>query len=216
MENEVLHVPLAKIVPEEIGVYKVRKHLDEKHIDELAEDIRTNGIIEPVILTRTRDGDGFAIVCGNNRVAASRKAGLETIPAIVKTMDEKERVSMALRENLQRNDLTPKEIRDALNFEWNSGWYETQKDLANAIGKGEAWVSQILGDVKVLEDNKDKLDPRAENLPPAVINPIRAAKPEVFVKIANELAQGALPHDQKIIKERRREVEATFAKDDKD
>src|SRR6266571_4516051 len=217
MENEMLNVPLAKIATnEEIGVYKVRKTFNQKHIDELADDIRRNGIIEPVILARAKDGDGFSVVCGYNRIAASRKLGLEAVPAILKNLDEKERVSMSFRENLLRDDLKPKEVRDGLNFQWNSGWYKTQKDLAIAVGKGEAWVSQYLGDVKVLHENKDKLDPRAENLPPAVLNPIRAAEPEVFVKIANELAKGELPRDQKVIAERRKEVERGFEVDDKD
>src|SRR5712664_2129831 len=123
MHNETLNVPLAKIATnEELGAYKVRKTLNQKHIDELADDIRTNGIIEPVILTRAKEGDGFSVVCGYNRIAASRKLGLETIPAIVKNLDDKERVSMSFRENLLRDDLKPKEIRDGLNFQWNPGW----------------------------------------------------------------------------------------------
>src|SRR3989442_9081105 len=73
VESRMENVPLAKIATDdEIGVYKVRKTFNQKHVDELADDIRTNGIIEPVILTRAKEGDGFSVVCGYNSIAACR------------------------------------------------------------------------------------------------------------------------------------------------
>ena len=83
-----------------------RKHFDDARLDELAESIRSQGIIQPLVV-RVREGGGFELVAGERRWRAAQRAGLHQVPAVVREVAESQAFEMALVENLQREDLNP-------------------------------------------------------------------------------------------------------------
>ena len=119
-----------------------RKTFDEIKLTELANSIRLHGIIAPVILVK-RDNGRYMIIAGERRCKAARKAGLVTIPAIVKDLTQQQINELALIENLQREDLNPIEIANALRSLMSEHGY-TQEEVADRIGKSRPAVANLL------------------------------------------------------------------------
>ena len=90
-----------------------RKDFDEAALNELADSIKKHGLLQP-ILVRTKATGGYEIIAGERRWRASRIAGLRTVPVVVREMDEREVMEVALIENLQREDLNP--VEEALGY----------------------------------------------------------------------------------------------------
>lgn len=110
-----------------------RTHFDEESLNELANSIKELGVISPVTLRKNEDGT-YLIIAGERRYRASKKAGLKTIPAYVKTVDDEELMEMALIENIQREDLNAIEI--ALTFQRLMEEYKlTQERLSERVSK---------------------------------------------------------------------------------
>lgn len=165
-----------KIAPSEIPsnseqVYKIsldlitpnpnqpRTHFAQEDINELADSIRIQGVIQPVLLRKTAL-DKYEIVAGERRYRAAKQAGLKEIPAIVKELTDKETLELAIIENVQRADLNPVEEAKAyerLQTEFNL----TQAEVAERVGKERATVANLLRLLKLnpevlslLEDGK--------------------------------------------------------------
>jgi ParB family chromosome partitioning protein len=100
--GEIQDLPLSRLV---LGAYQPRKHFDPKKLEELAASIRARGVLQP-ILVRPITEDRFEIVSGERRYLASQRAGCRTIPAVIRTLDDREALEVALVVNLQRQDLT--------------------------------------------------------------------------------------------------------------
>lgn len=118
-----------------------RKTFDDDKLSELAESIRIHGIIQPIVV-REQDGR-FTIVAGERRFRAARKAGLKTVPIVVKNIDDKEHIELALIENIQREDLNAIEQATAIKMlmtEHNM----TQEQVADRIGKSRSAVANTL------------------------------------------------------------------------
>lgn len=122
--------------------YQPRKKFDEAALSELAESIKSYGVFQPIIVKKSIKG--YDLVAGERRVKASKLAGLQTIPAIVKDFSDEMMREIALLENLQRENLTSielawayKNILDALDI--------TQDELANKLGKSRSSVTNTLG-----------------------------------------------------------------------
>ena len=98
------------------GKFQPRKHWDEAKLDELAESIKAQGVIQPIVVREvaTRGGKTFEIIAGERRWRASQRAGLTEIPVVVRRVDDRTVVAMALIENIQREDLHPLEEATAL------------------------------------------------------------------------------------------------------
>ena len=118
-----------------------RKTFNEESLNELAESIRTHGILQPLVVTKI--GDYYRIVAGERRFRAAKIAGLSMIPAIVKELSEKEVREIALVENLQREDLNPMEEAEAL-YSLLTENNLTQEALAHTIGKSRPAVANSL------------------------------------------------------------------------
>ena len=118
-----------------------RRHFDEAHIEELAESIRSKGVLLPLIVRR--DSDGYVLVAGERRWRAAQKAGLRELPVMVREVSGKEAFEIALIENIQREDLNPIE---------EAGAYKrlieehglTQEELAARVGKDRSTVANAL------------------------------------------------------------------------
>ena len=119
-----------------------RRHFDEEALKELAESIRAQGILQPLLVRP--DGSGnYQIVAGERRWRAARMANLSKVPVVIREMSDKEVMAAALIENLQREDLNAieeaqalKELRDALNI--------TQEELAKRLGKSRPAIANAM------------------------------------------------------------------------
>ena len=118
-----------------------RKTFNEESLNELADSIKTHGILQPLVVTKM--GDYYRIVAGERRFRAAKKAGLTALPVIIKELSEKEVREIALVENLQREDLNPMEESEAL-YTLLTENNLTQEALAQAIGKSRPAVANSL------------------------------------------------------------------------
>ena len=137
--NEIIEIDLKELRP---NPYQPRKVFDEEALNELASSIKEHGVFQPIIVKKTIKG--YDIVAGERRYRASKIAGLQTIPAIIKDFTDDEMMQISLLENLQRENLTAieeakayKAIIDASNI--------TQEELANKVGKSRSYITNILG-----------------------------------------------------------------------
>src|SRR5690606_36762819 len=119
------------------------KKFDDEKIDELAQSIKEHGVLQPIIVTKIRDGIGYYIVAGERRYKACKKLGLNTIPAIVRDIDRKIMAEIALLENLQRENLTVVEEANAYKMLIDE-YGLTQQEVADRIGKSRSHITNIL------------------------------------------------------------------------
>src|SRR5690606_42048749 len=103
--SQLQELPIGKISPD---LTQPRKHFDEEALEELAQSIRIHGILQPIIVVPK--GDGYQLVAGERRYRAAQKAGLATIPSLVRTLDDQNRLELSLIENIQRRDLNAIEM----------------------------------------------------------------------------------------------------------
>lgn len=114
------------------------------NLEELVESIREVGIVEPPTVFET-EGGKYQLITGHRRFRAARLAGLDQLEIIVKEPDEERRIRMkSIVSNVQRENVNPVEMAEALQSLLDDGAVETQRDLAKIIGKKESWVSDML------------------------------------------------------------------------
>ena len=119
-----------------------RREFDEKALEELAESIRNFGIIQPITLRKLID-DRYQIIAGERRWRASQMAGIQRVPAYIRTADDENMMQMALVENIQREELNPIEV--ALAYQHLIERYNLkQEELSEKIGKNRATIANTL------------------------------------------------------------------------
>lgn len=119
-----------------------RKIFKEKDLEELAESIKENGIIQPLIVAELDHGQ-FELVAGERRLRAAKKAGLEQVPVVVKRATDREKMIMSIIENVQRSDLNC--VEEALAYYQLMTEYKlTQEDVAKKLGKERSTVANFL------------------------------------------------------------------------
>lgn len=126
--------------------YQPRKVFDEDKLNELTESIKEFGIFEPIIVKKSIKG--YEIVAGERRSLAAKKAGLKTVPAIVRDFTDDEMMTIALLENIQRENLNVIEEANAYRNMIES-MHITQEELARKLGKSRSHVTNILGLLKL-------------------------------------------------------------------
>ena len=124
------------------GRHQPRMNIDDAGIEELAQSIRAQGVIEPVVV-RPRLAGGYEIIAGERRWRAAQRAGLATVPAVVREADDRQALALALIENIQREDLNPLEEAQALKGLLKE-YALTHEQLAEAVGKSRTAVSNLL------------------------------------------------------------------------
>ncbi|WP_305830121.1 ParB/RepB/Spo0J family partition protein [Photobacterium leiognathi] len=124
------------------GQYQPRKSMTEETLAELAESIRAQGIIQPIIVRRLANQD-FEIIAGERRWQAAKLAGLTKVPCLVKAVDDRATMAIALIENIQREDLNVIEEAVAL-ARLQQDFSLTHQQIADAVGKSRAAVSNLL------------------------------------------------------------------------
>ena len=131
-----------KLVQVEPNSNQPRKTFDNEKLEILADSIKEHGLIQPIIVVKNKKGN-YTIVAGERRWRAAKKAGLETIPAVIKDYSDRTVTEVALIENLQREDLNP--IEEALGYKSLMDEYKlTQDEISKRIGKSRSAVANSL------------------------------------------------------------------------
>ena len=141
-EEKKQHLQSLPIESMQRGKYQPRKDLNPEKLQELADSIKAQGVIQPIIV-RKRSFEKYEIVAGERRWRASQLAGLTQIPVVIKEIDDRTAMAMALIENIQREDLNPLEEAEALKRLLDE-FEMTHQLIAEAIGKSRTTVTNLL------------------------------------------------------------------------
>ena len=133
-----------------------RKDFDREKIQELADSIKENGLLQPILVTPLENG-GYRIVAGERRWRAARLAGLKEVPVYVRDLSEKQVMQLALIENIQRQDLTPIEEAKAYK-QLMDKYFMTQQELAKAVGKSRSAIANAVRLLELAEPVQKYLD----------------------------------------------------------
>jgi ParB family chromosome partitioning protein len=154
--EELKYVPIDLI---QRGKYQPRRDMHPEALEELAESIKAQGVIQPIVI-RPISADKYEIIAGERRWRATQIAGLDTIPAVVRDVPDEAAIAMALIENIQREDLNP--IEEAMALKRLQDEFElTHQEVADAVGKSRTAVTNLLrlisldGEVKKLLEHGD-------------------------------------------------------------
>ena len=137
-EHEDQTLPIAQV---KTNPNQPRTHFDESALAELAESIRENGVLQPLLVRKK--GQNYEIIAGERRYQASKLAGLDEVPVIIKDVDDQKMMELALIENLQRSDLNP--IEEAKGYQQLIKKSKmTQEALAKAVSKSRSSITNSL------------------------------------------------------------------------
>lgn len=138
-DGDMRHVPIELI---QRGKYQPRTDMHEEALQELANSIQKQGVIQPIVV-RPISSDKYEIIAGERRWRASQLAGLDTIPAIIKPVGDETAIAISLIENIQRENLNP--IEEAMALKRLQDEFElTQQEVADAVGKSRATVTNLI------------------------------------------------------------------------
>jgi ParB family chromosome partitioning protein len=156
LNDSLQYFPLDLLQP---GKYQPRVDMSQDSLEELADSIRAQGLVQPIVVRPVNDGH-YEIIAGERRWRASKLAGLDTIPALVRDVPDRNAIAMALIENIQRENLNPMEEANALH-RLREEFSMTHQEAAEAVGRSRAAVSNLLrlrnltDEVKRLVENCD-------------------------------------------------------------
>ena len=150
-DENLLTVDLDKLMARED---QPRKNFDDDSLEELANSIKADGVIQPIVVRKV--GDKYEIIAGERRFRASKLAGLEKVPVVVKNVSDRKARELALVENIQREDLNP--IEEAISLKTLMEEYKlTQQDLSDIIGKSRSYIANNLRLLNLSDYIKDFL-----------------------------------------------------------
>ena len=124
------------------GKYQPRRDMHPEALEDLANSIRAQGVMQPIVV-RPTGVDSYEIIAGERRWRATQQAGLETIPAIIKDVPDESAIAMALIENIQREDLNAIEEAQAL-IRLQQEFELTQQQVADAVGKSRTTITNLM------------------------------------------------------------------------
>jgi ParB family chromosome partitioning protein len=131
-----------------------RRDFDANQLDELTNSIREKGVMQPLLVRPSEDPNIFEIIAGERRWRAAQRAGLHDVPVIIREVDDKEALELAIIENVQRVDLNP--LEEAQGYEQLIEQFSyTQQDLAQVIGKSRSHVANTLRLLKLPKDVRE-------------------------------------------------------------
>jgi len=138
------------------GKYQPRRDMHPEALEELAESIRAQGIMQPIVVRAVGD-QNFEIIAGERRWRAAQMAGLETVPALIRDVPDEAAIAMALIENIQREDLNPIEEAHAL-LRLQDEFHLTQQQVAQAVGKSRATVANLMRLLSLVDEVRTFLE----------------------------------------------------------
>jgi ParB family chromosome partitioning protein len=152
-ESGVIFLPIEAIIP---NPRQPRTTMRPEELQELADSIREHGIIQPLIVSREHDGSHYILIAGERRLEAARLAKLQSIPVILRQVDDQERLELALIENVQREDLMPLETAEAYR-QLNEEFDLSHEAISQQVGKSRVSVSNTLRLLKLPDKVKSAL-----------------------------------------------------------
>ncbi|MGM0689127.1 MAG: ParB/RepB/Spo0J family partition protein [Bacillota bacterium] len=170
--------------------YQPRRHFNEEKLKELAASIKEHGVLQAVVLSPSGEGGKYILVAGERRCRAARIAGLNTVPAVVKSFDKSSLLEIALIENLQREDLNPVEEAQAYKKLMHDYNY-TQEELAQRLGRSR---SSIANSIRLLSFSDEILEALAEGkITPGQARPLLSINdPKQQQLAAKKIIEGSL------------------------
>ena len=138
-DGELRYLPVATIRP---GRYQPRTNMDETALTELADSIRTHGVVQPIVVRETPAGD-YELIAGERRWRAAQLAGLDVIPSVVRRVADEIALAVGLIENIQRENLNPVEEANGLRRLLDE-FGLTHQQVADSVGRSRAAVSNLL------------------------------------------------------------------------
>lgn len=137
------------------GKYQPRQHFDEQALQELADSIRAQGIIQPLVVRE--EGSHYELIAGERRWRAAQLAGLQTVPVVIRDLDSQAAAAIALIENIQREDLNP--IEEARAFMRLIEEFDlTHQQVADSVGRSRAAVSNLLRLLDLADPVKEQVN----------------------------------------------------------
>ena len=158
-EGQLVHIDVGKI---KASPTQPRKKFDDRALKELADSIKSEGVLQPLLLKRDEsDPDKYLLIAGERRFRAAKLAGLAKVPALIKKVDDSESLVLSLIENIQRQDLNP--IEEARAFQNMIHKFKlSQEELAVKMGKDRSTVTNTLRLLKLPEEIQTEIE--KENL----------------------------------------------------
>lgn len=146
-DGQLRHLPVEFI---QRGKYQPRRDMNQEALEELANSIRAQGVMQPIVVRQIAP-EKFEIIAGERRWRASQLAGLDTVPVVIRDVPDEAAIAMALIENIQREDLNPMEEAIALS-RLQQEFELTHQQIADAVGKSRATVTNLLRLMSLRDD----------------------------------------------------------------
>jgi len=200
-DSDLKKLPVEKISK---GKYQPRLSIDPDALQDLAESIKAQGLVQPVVVRRLDNGN-YELIAGERRWRASQMAGLHTIPAVVRDVPDEAAAAMSLIENIQREDLNPLEEALAMS-RLIADFGLTHQQTAEAVGRSRTAVTNLLRLIDLEEQTKELLDTRQLDMGHArallalsgqmqTDTAIKVAKKELSVRETERLVKKLLTSD---------------------
>ena len=134
--------------------YQPRMHIDPEELIQIADSIRENGVIQPLIITKDKNSDRYFLIAGERRLRASQLAGLKSVPVVIKDTSPQEMLELALIENIQRKDLNP--LEEAYAFKQMIDEFGvSQDDIANKVGLNRVTITNKIRLLAIPDEVKE-------------------------------------------------------------
>ena len=199
--EEIININLNEL---RVNPYQPRKNFDEEALQELSNSIKEHGVFQPIIVKKSIKG--YEIIAGERRFRASKLAGKETIPAIVRAFTDEQMMEIALLENLQRENLSAieeaiayKSMIEKLNL--------TQEELSKKVGKSRSHITNILGLLRLPTEVQTMISKKEITMGHArAISKLESS--DEMITLANQIVEGKIPvreteritNDQEMVK----------------
>lgn len=161
-----------------------RKHFDKVALEELAASIQEHGVLQPIVVVKV--GKKYQIVAGERRYRASQIAEMETIPAIVRTLDAQNKLELSIIENAQREDLNPIELATAY-AKLKSQFNLSNEEIGQRVGKSAGSIVNTMRLLKLPEEAKKAM--QEHNLMEGPMRPLISAEPEMVHEILPKMIE---------------------------
>lgn len=188
-EEETKQVNLIDVKNIKFNPYQPRKTGNKQKLQELADSISENGIIQPVIVRRISN-DRYELITGQRRLTAAQLAGFEKVPVIIRSAKDSEMLELSIIENIQREDLNP--IDEALAYERLASEFRlTHNRIAEIVGKSRVAVTNMLRLLKLPSKVLDMI--KTDVLSPGHARAILQVEPKLHLEFANYIIKNKLP-----------------------
>lgn len=150
-EKGVMEIPLDQI---KVNPAQPRKYFDHSAMEDLADSIKEYGILQPLVITPRGEDGKHMLIAGERRLRAAEMLGLKAVPAIVRKVDEHEKLALAIVENIQRADLNP--VEEALAYQKLMDEFNlTQAEVAKRVGKSRSGIANVLRVLELPEEVRE-------------------------------------------------------------